>query len=120
MNPAHYPLAPGVRANSTGETAQAAAIAIAPLALTLQQRCLVLLSSGPASPEELKARIEAELGRVVLLTSVRPRLSALKALGLVTDSGERALGEGGRCKAIRWRLTTPEERVAEARRRAAS
>lgn len=114
-----YPHVPGVRSNATGGTAEIAAEVVKALALSLEKGCLSALKDGPATPEELKARFDRELGRPVLLNSVRPRLSALKARGLVKDSGQRRPGEGGRCMAIAWELCTPEEvSLFEARRAA--
>lgn len=111
-----YPFAPG---HHSGETDMAAAEAVKTIAPTLEKRCLELLVDGPRTPEELKALLEAERGRPVLLNSVRPRLSAAKAKGLVKDSGLRRPGEGGRCMAIAWALTSAEERALHAARRAA-
>jgi hypothetical protein len=106
-----YPFTPGYRHQSTGETARAAALAVGTSAKTLEAWCLDALANGPRSPEEARAWIEGATGRPPLLTSIRPRFSALKARGLVADSSERGLGEGGRCKSIRWRLTTATERA---------
>ena len=114
-----YPHAPGVRANSTGGTAEAAAQVVAPLARTLEGRCLQLLEERPLSGEELHAIIEAESGRAVPLYSVKPRTSQLKAKGLVAASGERRISAGGRAKSIVWRATTAEERALHVARKLA-
>lgn len=114
-----YPFTPGYRHQSTGETAKAAALAVGTSAKTLEAWCVDALANGPRSPEEARDWIEGATGRPILLTSIRPRFSQLKARGLVTDSSERGLGEGGRCKSIRWRLTTAVERALFAARAAA-
>jgi hypothetical protein len=105
-----YPQTPGWRAGSTGETAEAAANAMRDRAPALIAQIEALLAEGPLTPEEAQAKLAAR-GCVALLTSVRPRFSQLARQGRVTDSGERGLGEGGRCRSIRWRLTTEHERV---------
>lgn len=115
----HYPNAPGVREGSAGGTAEVAAQVVAPLARTLEGRCLQLIEERPRSGEELHAIIEAEAGHSVPLYSVKPRTSQLKAKGLVTDSGERRVSAGGRCRSIVWRATTAEERAVFAAQRAA-
>lgn len=99
--PEHYPHSPGWKA---GETAKAAARVMREPAKSLEAWCLSVLKSGPQTPEQVRARIEVETGRPVLLNSIRPRFSQLKARGLVRDSGARGLGEGGRCLAIKWEL----------------
>lgn len=100
-----YPHEPGARANSTGETAHAAARAMKAQAQTLSSHVLGALAAyGPQTPEQVHARIEKQLGRKVLLTSVRPRFSSLKALGYIVPTEARGLGEGGRCKSIVWAL----------------
>ncbi len=112
-----HPHVPGVRANSTGETAREAAEVVRTLAKSLERRCIELLAEGPLTPDEAHARLESELGRRLNIYSVRPRFSALRAQGLAVDSGERRAPPGG-CRAIVWRQPTPEERAAwfEARR----
>ena len=114
-----YPFTPGHRWNSTGETAMESALAMRGLSQKLEFWCLDSLADGPRTPEEARVWIESQTGRSILLTSIRPRFSALKARGLVADSSERGLGEGGRCKSIRWRLTTPQERALFAANKAA-
>jgi hypothetical protein len=114
-----YPLQPGYRAGSP-ETAIAAAEAIKPIAPTLEQMALDAVTVRPSTPEEIKLVIEAQTGRPVLLTSIRPRLSQLKARGLVADSGERRPGESGRCMSVAWRATTQEERALFAARQVAA
>jgi hypothetical protein len=106
-----YPYGPGVHANSTGTTAEEARDRVRHIAPTLENLCLDLVRQGPVTPDEAHRYIERELGRSVKLYSVRPRFSALRAKGLVQDSGERR-APPGECKAIVWRASTPEEIAA--------
>ena len=106
----NYPHVPGVRANTTGETAQEAAETVRSLAKSLERRVLELVTEQPRTPDEAHAILQAELGRPLNLYSVRPRFSALKAQGLLADTGERRPVPGGTCRAIVWRATTPSER----------
>ena len=105
-----YPETPGWRQNATGETSKAAALAVRLRAPTQCELVLAALEQGPAHPEQITARIMGA-GREVLLMLIRPRCSQLVRLGKIVDSGLRGRGEGG-CKAIMWRLATPQERVA--------
>lgn len=77
------------------------------------RRALVLqgLEQGPGTSEQVAERI----GLHWYLT--RPRLSDLKALGQVIETGERGRGALGGPSTI-WRLTTAEERAAFAARKA--
>lgn len=95
------------RANATGETSAQAA---APCKKTLRERVLERLEAGPAIPETILADLRAE-GVSTVLTSVRPRCSELKGLGLIRDSGRREKGEGG-CNAIVWERATAEQEAA--------
>lgn len=101
------------RSNSTGGTSQAARdlMNLNGRAKTLEQLVLELVEQEPATGEEMLARIRAR-GVQTVLYSVKPRFSALKAKGLVTDSGERGLSESGKLRSVRWRATTPAERGA--------
>jgi DNA-binding IclR family transcriptional regulator len=71
------------------------------------------LSKGPGTAEEIGERVALHW----YLT--RPRISELKALGLVTATGERGRGALGG-SVTRWRLTTVEERSIFAARKAAA
>lgn len=102
-----YPQEPGCRAGSP-QTSLLAALDAAKTAPTAVALILAQLEKGPASPEELQAAIEAD-GHRLLLTSVRARVTQLKRLGRVIDSGERGVGESLKSKVIRVRLTTPAE-----------
>lgn len=109
---------PRWRKGSRGGTAQAAARHTAPKAPTLRMRVLALIEEKADNPEGIFDRLKAE-GVKTVLTSVRPRTTELANLGLVKDSGRRALGESGVCKSIVWEATSPEERAAFAARKAA-
>lgn len=101
------------RKASTGETARDAARAMAPdhKAPTLRKRVLdIVTEHGPIIPERALVRLRDD-GVSTVLTSVRPRFSELARMGLIVDSGQRERAEGG-CKAIAWRLATPEETAA--------
>lgn len=112
-----YPAAPGWRQSATGETSREAAEAIRAKAPRMLDRVRELLAEGPASPEQLHAKL-ARAGVPTLLTSVRARVCQLRAMGEVCDSGARGKGESNRAKVIVWRLTTPDERSHAAAMRA--
>jgi predicted ArsR family transcriptional regulator len=103
MAEAHYPHTPGHKGSV--ETGRDAARAYATEAGRRQRQVLDSLTAGPATAEQIAARIDLHW------YLVRPRLSELKAKGLVRDTGERrqtALG-GKTCV---HRLATPEEVAA--------
>lgn len=106
-----FPHAPGWRSQAVGETSREAAIAQRARAPKMMERVLDLLEQGPASPEQLHAKL-TEDGEYVLLTSVRARVCQLHKLGRVVDSGARGLGESRRARVIIWRLATPAEFAA--------
>ena len=104
-----YPHEPGWRDQ---ETSRAAAAFVRPGAKTMIELVLQLLEEeGPASPEQLHAKLTAR-GVRSLLNSVRARVCQLHKQGWLVDTGDRALGESGRAKVIIWRLLTPQERAA--------
>lgn len=103
----HYPEQPGCRTGSP-QTSLLAALDAARTAPRAKDRILAKLAGGPASPEELCAAFAAE-GDPLLLTSIRARVTQLKRLGRVIDSGERGLGESRKSKVRKMRLTTPAE-----------
>ena len=105
------------RNNATGETSKGAAKAVAPRAPTQRETVLAEMNLGAATPEELHARLSSGSKRI-LLTSIRTRCSELVRMGAIVDSGERGKSEGG-CKAIRWRVASPEERSLFNARKAA-
>jgi predicted ArsR family transcriptional regulator len=103
-----YPMTPGFKDEGAGRDA---ALAYAPQVKGRRSQVLAGLQAGPATAEEIGERV----GLHWYLT--RPRLSELKALGLVIETGERGRGAlGGAVN--RWRLTTPEERAIHAARAA--
>lgn len=112
-----YPHSAGVRPNATGGTSEAAAAFVTPHIRGMCADVLSALEAGPASPEELTARLSAG-GRQVLLTSVRARCTQLSRLGMVSDSGQRGVGESGKVRVIKWALTSPAYRQAFAADRA--
>jgi hypothetical protein len=80
---------------------------------------LSALEKGPANPETIAKRIEAETGRALLLTSIRPRCSQLaREMGRIVATEDRARSEGG-CKSIVYRLATSDELSAFLARKAA-
>lgn len=105
-----YPNIPGWKG---GETGREAALYYAAQLTGRRSQVMAGLADGPATAEELGERI----GLHWYLT--RPRLSELKAIGLVTETGERGNGAlGGKVNI--WRLTTAEEKaVVDATRTAA-
>lgn len=113
-----FPNAPGWRASAHGETSRQAAEAMRFKAPKMLDRVTALLAEGPASPEQLHAKLKRQ-GVSALLTSVRARVCQLHKQGRVVDSGARGLGESGNCKVIVWRLSTPDELSLNLARRAA-
>jgi hypothetical protein len=101
-----YPEAPGWKGQATS---RAAAEYVAPTAGRMMDRIAAYLAKhGPASPEEITARI-ARPDENLLLTSVRARVCQLRNLGRVVDAGSRGLGQSRRVKVIRWRLASADE-----------
>ena len=97
-----YPNEPGFKGAPNG-TGALAATRYAPQVKGRRAQVLEGLEAGPATAEQLGERI----GLHWYLT--RPRLSELKALGFVTETGERGRGAlGGEVNV--WRLTTAAER----------
>lgn len=98
-----YPETPGWK--GSGPTGREAANAYAPQVRGRRAQVLAGLDVGPATAEQIGERV----GLHWYLT--RPRLSELKALGLVVETGQTGRGALGGKVAV-WRLTTPEERRA--------
>ena len=105
---APYPVGPGLRANATETQAEAAAF-VAPKVAGMCADVLACLQHGPATPEELTDTLQQFAPKRVLLTTVRARVCQLRALGMVVDAGSRGIGESGKVRVIRWRLSTPDE-----------
>ena len=92
--PVRYPHAPGHRRVPTSVEAAAE---IGPRASNLRAGVLEVLRRGPATAHEAaEAMGESSL-------AVAPRLSELRVLGLVADSGGRRVNRSGR-RAIVWRI----------------
>ncbi len=100
-----YPETPGWKGQA--ETGREAALAYAAEAKGRRRQVLnALIDYGPATAEQLSEKIGLHW------YLIRPRLSELKSLGYVADSGERGRGAlGGRV--VSWRVKTDEEREAE-------
>jgi hypothetical protein len=99
-----YPIDPGHRG---GDTDMDAADCVKATAKTYEALTYALLSEQPRTADEVHAAIEEKLGKAVPLYSVRPRLSQLKARGLLVDTGERRLSSAGRCKQRVLRVASP-------------
>ncbi|HXQ47527.1 MAG TPA: hypothetical protein VN806_12975 [Caulobacteraceae bacterium] len=97
-----YPEAPGYKGDSG--VSREAAEHYAPQVVGRRAQVLEGLKAGPATAEQLGERV----GLHWYLT--RPRLSELKALGLVVETGARGRGALGGSVST-WRLTTAEERA---------
>jgi hypothetical protein len=85
-----YPEAPGWKGQATS---RAAAEYVAPTAGRMMDRIAAYLAKhGPASPEEITARI-ARPDENLLLTSVRARVCQLRNLGRVGDYVRASFGD---------------------------
>lgn len=89
-----YPASPGAKAAGTSTEA---AEAMRPRAHILRAKVLACLRQhGPLTTDECAGM----LGETVL--AVRPRFSELRALGQITDTGDRRVNDSGRRAAV-WR-----------------
>ena len=88
-----YPAVPGAKVSGTS---QDAAHAMKPRAGILRAKVLACLRERAMTADECADL----LGETVL--SIRPRLSELRALGLILDTGNRRANDSGR-NAIVWR-----------------
>ena len=104
-----YPHTLGAKDHDTGREA---AIHYAPKAITRRDQVRTALLAGPATAEEIGQRIDLHW----YLT--RPRLSELKAMGEVVQTGQRGEGALGGSVNV-WRLTTASERADHKARLAA-
>jgi hypothetical protein len=104
-----YPIDPGHRG---GDTDMAAAGFVKATAKTYEALTYALLSEQPRTADEVHAAIEQQLGKAVPLYTIRPRLSQLKARGLLVDTGERRLSSAGRCKQRVMRVASPAEQAS--------
>lgn len=89
---ASYPEGPGCK---TGGTSQAAAVEMAETAETIRDRVLDLLRDYPMTADLVATQLELSI------LSVRPRLSELRAMGLIVDTGRRGTNTSGK-RAIVW------------------
>lgn len=110
MNSVYDPdtMTPRARAGSTG-TSVLAAIEVTAKAPTMTDRIWGIYATGPHTPEEVHAKLEAEDGKRHLLTSVRARICGLHKGGRLRDSGERGLGESNKSRVVRWIARTERE-----------
>lgn len=99
---------PRSKRNAQGGTAEGGAAYMRPKQQPLLHKTLKMIRERPATPEDLQRRLKAA-GVFHVITSIRPRMTELHRAGLICDSGERGLGESGKCTAIVWRATTAEE-----------
>ena len=95
--------APRSYAGATGGTSQTAAKAVKPVS---SATCLAILDYirrfGASSCEEVVGGLKLE-GLSLLLNTARARICDLHKAGMLMDSGERGLGESGKCRVVRWR-----------------
>jgi hypothetical protein len=94
-----YPDAPGFKAPGPSEDA---ATAIAPIAGNLRDQVREVIANSPSGITA--DGVARELGRSIL--SVRPRVSELRRLGEIRQSGARGKNESGMTASI-WVLAPP-------------
>lgn len=92
-----YPYRPGSKGTDTSEAA-ARKIHRNSRAELLRNIILQELENGPATNEEIAERIKEDI------TSVRPRMSQLRRMGLIDDSGKRISNEKGNLVIIWTRI----------------
>jgi len=91
-----YPNTPGHR--GPAETSRAAADAIKPKALNIQQMVVYMLDNhGPQTADEIASRLHLSI------LAVRPRCSELRKRGIIYDSTMRRKNASG-IHAVVWRL----------------
>ena len=93
--PLRYPDHPGSKGDL--ETSKEAADAIAPECNQLQEMCRVAIMWGHGTADEVAAAV----GRSIL--SIRPRISELRAKGLIEPTTERRRNASGK-SAVVWRV----------------
>jgi predicted ArsR family transcriptional regulator len=109
MSETSYPHRAGFKDDGTGKEA---AEAYGDKAVTNRSAVLIAVERKPGTAEQIGERI----GLHWYLT--RPRLSELKAMGLIVKTGERGKGALGGAVNV-WRATTAEERALFNARKAA-
>ena len=92
----NYPHIPAIGKTDTS----AAAAPSLPLAKRLQRRVLFALSHGPATADEVAARMKESV------LAIRPRFTELSRAWRIADTGERRKNASGR-NAIVWKLSEP-------------
>ena len=100
-----YPAAPGWKAQDT-ETSREAALAIKARAEAIRKSALKLLKEQPRTSDEVAVALRApgmeEAVFAEFKRSVRPRISELKAEGLVEKTPERRPNSSGKSATV-WR-----------------
>lgn len=96
---------PGFKDRGPYSTSRAAADGVASKAGTLKARVMNRLLAGPQTPEAIAEALGEHY------TTIRPRLSELRATGLVVPTGETARSALGK-KALLWRRCTSLETQA--------
>lgn len=85
-----FPITPGFKDQGAGRDAAREVGHSDKRAITLNRIMYSLRRQGPATADEIAARLD--LDRLY----VRPRVSELKTLGRIVDTGERRRNNGGR------------------------
>ena len=89
------PQSPGYKGT---DTSKAAAEEVKPTKAILQEACLICLLTGPQTADEIADFLELSV------LSVRPRISELKLLGLIEDTGTRRKNISGKSAAVMRRV----------------
>lgn len=89
-----YPEAPG---HQVTDTSRAAAVALLTEAGSIRHRVLCILNNRDCTADECALLMDMSI------LSVRPRLTELKRMGRIADSGVRRPNESGK-QAIVWRF----------------
>lgn len=92
--PTKYPAIPG--AKGVAETSYDAAAAMEPAAKTLRMAALIALARDAMTADE----VATKLGESIL--TIRPRMSELRTLGMIVDTGDRRLNSSGK-RAVVWK-----------------
>lgn len=88
-----YPHTPG---HQNTDTSKEAAESIEPCAVSLRPACLSALGLRQMTADEVASSLRKSI------LSIRPRITELRRLGKIEDTGERRLNESGK-RAIAWR-----------------
>ena len=101
-----YPYRPGTKGNT--DTGQAGADYLAPKLGARQAEVLsAIREHGPIHADGIAALLERHIN------PVRPRVSELRCMGLIVDTGEREETEFGGKQAV-FRMAMPDEQAAAA------